>query len=128
VTNITSLFWLAEIKFACLFELQIANKQHQGITMKFLKTAALAALLATGAAHASTELLTNGSFEADLQGNGSWNIYTNLTGWIGGAYGIELRNNVVGVAPDGVNFVELDTYANSSMSQSVAPCWAKTTP
>jgi hypothetical protein len=102
------------------FELHIANKQHQGITMKFLKTAALAALLATGAAHASTELLTNGSFETDLQGNGKLGNYTNLTGWTGGAYGIELRNNVVGVAPDGVNFVELDTYANSSMSQSVA--------
>jgi hypothetical protein len=88
--------------------------------MKFLKTAALAALLATGAAHASTELLTNGSFEANLQGSGSWNIYSNLTGWTGGTYGIELRNNVVGNAPDGVNFVELDTTHNSSMYQNVS--------
>ena len=88
--------------------------------MNFLKTAALAALLATGAAHASTELLTNGSFEANLQGNGSWNIYSSLTGWTGGAYGIELRNSVVGNAPDGVNFVELDTTNNSSMYQNVS--------
>ncbi|WP_202414185.1 PEP-CTERM sorting domain-containing protein [Duganella flavida] len=88
--------------------------------MKFLKTAAIAALLASGAAHASTELLTNGSFEQNLQANGTWNIYSNLTGWTGGAYGIELRNNVVGNAPDGVNFVELDTTANSSMFQNVS--------
>jgi hypothetical protein len=88
--------------------------------MKLLKTAALAALLATGAAHASTELLTNGSFEDNLQGNGSWNIYSTLNGWTGVGAGIELRNNVVGVAPDGLNFVELDTTANSAMYQNVS--------
>ncbi|RZT10158.1 PEP-CTERM protein-sorting domain-containing protein [Duganella sp. CF402] len=88
--------------------------------MKLLKTAALAALLATGAAHASSELLINGSFEADTQGYNSWNIYSTLTGWTGVGAGIELRNNVVGVAPDGLNFVELDTTANSAMYQNVS--------
>ena len=90
--------------------------------MKLLKLAAVAAALAAGAAHATpvVNLLSNGSFEADLQGNGSWNIYSNLTGWTGGDYGIELRNNVVGVAPDGVNFVELDTTHNSALYQNVS--------
>ena len=31
-----------------------------------------------------------------------------------------MRNNAVGLARDGVNFVELDTTANSSMFQTVA--------
>jgi hypothetical protein len=88
--------------------------------MKLLKTAAIAALLASGVAHASPELLTNGSFESETQANGTWSNYTDLTGWFGGDYGIELRHNVVGVAPDGVNFVELDTYHNSSMYQKVS--------
>jgi hypothetical protein len=89
-------------------------------TTKLLQAVAVAALLAGGsAAHAATELLTNGSFELNTQANNSWNIYSNLTGWTGGAYGIELRNNVEGVASNGLNFVELDTNANSSMSQSI---------
>jgi hypothetical protein len=78
----------------------------------------VAALLATPLI-ASANLLTNGSFEADLQAAGSWSIYPNLTGWTGGQAGIELRNNVAGAAYDGVNFVELDTTSNSLMAQAV---------
>lgn len=69
-------------------------------------------------ASASTNLVTNGSFEANAQANPSWNIYSNLIGWTGGSAGIELRNNVAGSAYDGQNYVELDTTANSSISQS----------
>jgi hypothetical protein len=77
------------------------------------------ALLATPFfAAASTNLITNGSFEANAQANTTWNIYNNLTGWTGGRGGIELRNNVAGKAYEGKNYVELDTTANSSMSQS----------
>jgi hypothetical protein len=68
---------------------------------------------------ASTNLVQNGSFEADIQASGTWKIYQNLTEWTGGESGIELRNNVVGSAQDGVNFVELDTKHNSSMSQVI---------
>lgn len=75
------------------------------------------ALLATPMlASAAVDLVTNGSFEADPQSNGSWNIYSSLTGW-NGSPNIELRNNVAGTAYDGSNFVELDTHSNSSMSQ-----------
>jgi Protein of unknown function (DUF642)/PEP-CTERM motif len=77
------------------------------------------ALLATPfLAAASTNLITNGSFEANAQANTTWNIYNNLTGWTGGRGGIELRNNVAGKAYEGKNYVELDTWTNSSMSQS----------
>lgn len=89
-------------------------------TIKMIKSVAIAALLASGSAMAApVELLLNGGFEADLQANGSWANYPNLTDWTGGAYGIELRNNVAGVASEGVNFVELDTYHNSSISHDV---------
>ncbi|USX17080.1 PEPxxWA-CTERM sorting domain-containing protein [Oxalobacteraceae bacterium OTU3CAMAD1] len=84
------------------------------------KSAALVAMLSAGSAFAApVELLVNGSFEATHQAAGSWSNYASLTGWTGGQSGIELRNNVYGVAADGVNFVELDTTRNSSMTQTV---------
>jgi len=61
----------------------------------------------------------NGSFEDNIQANGTWSIYQNLVGWSGGQAGIELRNNVAGQAYDGVNYIELDTTANSIASQAV---------
>ncbi|MBK9021412.1 MAG: FxDxF family PEP-CTERM protein [Sulfuritalea sp.] len=61
--------------------------------------------------------VVNGSFEANSQANGTWNIYSNLVGWQGGAFGIELRNNVAGAAYDGNNYIELDTTKNSLASQ-----------
>lgn len=76
--------------------------------------------IASGAAHASTELITNGSFEAEVLPNPDAVFLPNLTGWTGGPAGIELRNSVAGTAYDGHNFVELDTYVNSSMSQTVS--------
>ena len=63
---------------------------------------------------ANANVVVNGSFEADAQSAGTWNILS-LTGWTGSA---ELRNNVAGTASDGVNFVELDTTGNSSIYQT----------
>ncbi len=77
-----------------------------------------AATLAFAALGAHAELVTNGSFEANVQGNGTWGIYNNLVGWTGNT-NIELRNNVAGAAQDGVNFVELDTTSNMSMKQTI---------
>lgn len=86
-------------------------------TTNKIKTVAIAALMAAGSAWAApVELVSNGSFEENAQGAGSWAIYNGLTGWSGN---IELRNNVAGTAADGVNFVELDTTGNSSISQSI---------
>ena len=82
--------------------------------------ALLAASVFSSAAHAS--LIVNGSFEANLQAAGTFSVPANLTGWVGGGGGggIELRNNLAGAAFDGVNFIELDTFFNSSASQSIA--------
>ena len=68
---------------------------------------------------ANANLVVNGSFEADAQAAGTWNIYDNLTGWTGGRLGVELRNNVAGAASEGVNYVELDTTGNSSIYQFI---------
>jgi hypothetical protein len=85
---------------------------------KLLLAALLTSPLLVSAA--PVNLLLNGSFEDDAQGTGSWSIYSNLTGWSGGASGIELRDNVAGTAQDGSNYVELDTRSNSWLSQSFA--------
>lgn len=89
------------------------------------KTFALALLAASmaapfAAAAAPVDLIVNGSFEDNLMTNGNWSIFSSLTGWSAGANGVELRNNIAGTALDGVNFVELDTTANSSISQTVS--------
>ena len=85
-----------------------------------MKKIILAALLAAPLlASAATELVTNGSFEANAIGNGSWSIFNSLTGWTG-APNIELRNNVAGAAFAGSNYVELDTTGNSGMYQNIA--------
>lgn len=86
---------------------------------KLIQAAACAALFTSGTAFAATELIVNGSFEANTQANGTWDIYPSLTGWTGGDYGIELRNNVAGTAYEGSNFVELDTTHNSLMYQKI---------
>jgi hypothetical protein len=84
---------------------------------KLLLAVALAASF--GAAHAGN-LVVDGSFEDQAQAAGSWNVYNAINGWstVSGA-GIELRNNVAGTAFDGVNFVELDSYNNSAMAQTL---------
>lgn len=87
------------------------------------KIALLAALLgslsAFGAAQAAN-LVTNGSFEDSVQASGTWAVYNTLPGWatVDGS-GIELRNDVAGQASDGLNYVELDAYGNSTMSQGI---------
>lgn len=87
--------------------------------MKSTKSIALVILstLALGA-NAATNLVTNGSFEQNSQANGTWSTRGSLVGWTGQPT-VELRNNVSGVAQDGVNFVELDTNRNSGISQTV---------
>ncbi len=76
--------------------------------------------LAAGAASAGPiELLTNGSFEKNGVGSGSWTIKSALDGWTVGTKGVEVRNNVAGTAQNGSNFLELDSTANSWISQTI---------
>ena len=86
---------------------------------KHVIAAAIGAACVLGVSSANAGLI-NGSFEADIQAAGTWGVYSNLVGWTGGANGIELRNNIAGTAYDGVNFVELDTTANSIATQDIA--------
>lgn len=72
-------------------------------------------------AHAAANLVVNGSFEDTVVGHGSWVIVPTLNGWTvsaGPGTGFELRNNAVGAAFDGANFIELDSTGNSTIFQS----------
>jgi len=83
---------------------------------KFL---AAALLLAAGAASAGpVELIKNGGFEKNGVSANTWTVKYALDGWNVGANGAEVRNNVAGAAEEGNNYLELDTYNNSWISQS----------
>jgi hypothetical protein len=69
---------------------------------------------------ANADIITNGSFEDTDQPNGTWAIYQSIPGWTKTfGSGIEVRNDVDGIAQNGLNFVELDANSNSAMSQTV---------
>ena len=84
------------------------------------KLLAVAMVLCIPGIASAASLVQNGSFEDPTQASGTWDIYPSIPGWTSGSLGIEVRNNVVGTASAGSNFVELDTTANSFMSQSIA--------
>jgi hypothetical protein len=90
-------------------------------SMKLSTTAiALASLLAAGSAPAAViNLVQNGSFEVNGVANGVAANLWSMNGWTVGANGVEVRNNIAGVASDGSNYVELDTFANSWISQAI---------
>jgi hypothetical protein len=92
---------------------------------KIFALAALAAASVT--ASAATNLLTDGSFESISQPAGTWNTYTVVPGWsvttanfLPSPHGLEVRDNVVGSAEDGHNFIELDGYENDRITTSFA--------
>jgi len=81
-------------------------------------------VVASGMACASN-LLVNGSFENPIQGEGTWNVYASIPGWVTtSGPGLEIRNSVVGEAQDGQNFVELDSHnaidTNSVIAQTIS--------
>lgn len=86
--------------------------------MKTVLAAALALSLAPAFAQ-GPNLVVNGSFELDAIQPGTWVIQPNITGWVG-TPDIELQNALEGnLAQDGSQLVELDTFANSAMSQTI---------
>jgi hypothetical protein len=95
------------------------NPETRPTMNKLLLAVALAASF--GVAHAGpTNLVVDGSFEDQAQAAGSWNVYNKINGWttVSGS-GIELRDQVAGNAFDGKNYVELDSYNNSAMAQTL---------
>jgi hypothetical protein len=85
---------------------------------KLIATAALLAV--TAGAHAQN-IVVDGGFESQTQAAGSWNVYSSLPGWntVAGA-GVEVRNQVAGNAFEGSNYIELDSYNNSAIAQTLA--------
>jgi PEP-CTERM motif len=86
--------------------------------MKSLKIAAALAVLGLSQA-AQANLVVNGGFEDPNQAAGTWSIYTSIPGWTL-TPDVEIRNAVVGTAYEGSNYAELDTAANSIISQTIA--------
>lgn len=79
------------------------------------------ALLAASAGVLAQNIVVDGGFESQSQAAGSWNVYSSLPGWstVSGS-GVELRNGIAGNAFEGSNYIELDSYNNSAISQTLA--------
>lgn len=90
--------------------------------MSIKNIVACAAIAACSFAAQAQNIVVNGSFEQvsgnNTQNAGSWGIYTSITGWTG-TPNIEVRDSVAGNAQHGSNYVELDTYNNSGMFQTI---------
>lgn len=96
----------------------------------FAKFAAIFALGAAGSVHAATELVVNGSFEAN-QINSPWAPVSAVTGWTSSASGnsaFEIQRGATQggqggfnpVAAQGKQYLELNTDRFTSVSQSIA--------
>src|SRR3954470_8695736 len=89
---------------------------------KIISLAALAVLSA--GASAATNLITDGSFESEITAAGTWQLVTPSAWTVKTATGntstkLEVRNDNVGKAQDGVNFIELDGNENDKISQTL---------
>lgn len=70
-------------------------------------------------AYSDVDLITNGSFEVPYIGSG-FDHFTSIPGWNYASVGrIEIQCNVAGTAYHGDQLVELDSYRNSDMVQTV---------
>lgn len=74
------------------------------------------------AASANASIVQNGSFEDNPGVSGTWSVFASLPGWtVDSGPGIELQTQpTLGLTPfDGDYYAELDSHANSSISQMV---------
>jgi hypothetical protein len=84
-----------------------------------LGTALFLALSVTSMARAN--LITNPGFELPNIGSGTFSILASIPGWTAfGLSGIEIQDHVAGSPFEGGQHVELDSNANSGMSQIIA--------
>lgn len=80
-----------------------------------------AAAMAAAVSQAQANVLVNGSFEAPDIGSG-WQVFGSIPGWLttaGSGIEVETSGTVVN-AQDGDQYVELDSYSNSTMTQAVS--------
>lgn len=69
---------------------------------------------------AATNIVSNGSFEDPSLGFGTWSVYPSITGWTTtSGSGIEIQNHAAGDPSDGDQLVELDSFSNSGMKQTL---------
>jgi len=69
---------------------------------------------------AQANLLVNGSFEDPLIADGTYGLFTSIAGWtLASGPFIEVQRNIAGSPYDGLQFIELDSTANSSVYQDV---------
>ncbi|ARU58037.1 PEP anchor domain-containing protein [Oleiphilus messinensis] len=77
-------------------------------------------LVSVLASQAQATLITNGDFEnLQLSGN-SWGVFSSIPGWqttLGS--GIEVQRNTIVQAQSGQQYVELDAYNNSAITQGI---------
>lgn len=90
------------------------------LTMTILIAGLITPALNNASVFAATNIVTNGSFEdPDIPAN-SWSLLASIPGWTStNELKIEVRDNVVGSASDGEQYVELDSTGNSGISQTV---------
>ncbi|WP_020404998.1 DUF642 domain-containing protein [Hahella ganghwensis] len=86
--------------------------------MKSIISGMFLALSVAGSAQAN--LILNGDFEdTQLSGN-SWTVFDSIPGWqTTMGHSIEVQRNTIVSAQSGDQYVELDSYANSAMTQSL---------
>ena len=67
------------------------------------------------------DLIVNGGFEDPALNNGAWQVFpSNIPGWtVESGAGIEVQNNAAGAPHGGSQLVELDSYDQSAMSQTL---------
>lgn len=88
----------------------------------FFKLATLPLIIASGFAAASTNLVTNGSFEDTATIHNAWSLLENVPGWQRSANAkFEIQTSRVGIisAQDGNQYIELDSTANYSVMQTL---------
>ena len=88
----------------------------------FFKLATLPLIIASGFATASTNLVTNGSFEDTATIKNAWSLLENVPGWQRSANAkFEIQTSRVGIisAQDGNQYIELDSTANYSVMQTL---------
>ena len=88
----------------------------------FFKLATLPLIIASGFATASTNLVTNGSFEDTATIKNAWSLLENVPGWQRSANAkFEIQTSSVGIisAQDGNQYIELDSTANYSVMQTL---------
>lgn len=88
---------------------------------KFIATHLLGITALVTASFANANLIVNGDFEEPQLGAGAWQVFGAINGWTTtSGSGIEIQNNTIVTAQSGNQYVELDSYSNSSMTQMIS--------